>query len=125
MGVKNKDPYIPALKYHILTPLYDVVAGLMGDKTIKLRLLEHTQVAESDHLLDVGCGTGTFLEMVNRAHPKAHLAGLDGDPRILDFAKRRFEKSNSVSNSMLECLMNFLIRTILLIELCRVWFSII
>ena len=38
-------------------------------------------------VLDVGCGTGTFVIMMQQAYPAAQVTGLDGDPQILDLAR--------------------------------------
>jgi ubiquinone/menaquinone biosynthesis C-methylase UbiE len=40
-------------------------------------------------VLDLGCGTGTLAIMVKRAQPEARVAGLDGDPEMLEQARAK------------------------------------
>jgi ubiquinone/menaquinone biosynthesis C-methylase UbiE len=39
--------------------------------------------------VDVGCGTGTFAIFLAGAQPSADVIGVDGDPQILDIARRK------------------------------------
>jgi ubiquinone/menaquinone biosynthesis C-methylase UbiE len=51
--------------------------------------LERIDWADARSVLDVGCGSGAFLERVARALPAARLAGLDLSPGMLAVARRR------------------------------------
>jgi ubiquinone/menaquinone biosynthesis C-methylase UbiE len=82
--------YIPALDYHWLTPAYDTLIRLaMPERAFKQRLIEQARIRAGQTVLDVGCGTATLAIMAKRAHPQAHVVGLDGDPTILAIAARK------------------------------------
>lgn len=84
------EPYLYALKYRWLTPLYDSVAALMGDVKLKQQLVKLADIRSGHRVLDVGCGTGTLLALLKSSQPGAHAFGLDGDFAILRIAKRKF-----------------------------------
>jgi ubiquinone/menaquinone biosynthesis C-methylase UbiE len=44
-------------------------------------------------LLDIGCGTGAFLEAVRARYPDMRIAGVDISPHMLAVARRRLPKS--------------------------------
>lgn len=46
-------------------------------------------LAEYSSLLDVGCGTGMFLEMLSSAYPQLHLTGVDICDRLVAFARQK------------------------------------
>jgi ubiquinone/menaquinone biosynthesis C-methylase UbiE len=86
--------FIPALSYHALTPLYDVVAQLVvAERKFKELVIRAADVRPGDRLLDVGCGTGTLLQLAGRAQPGAELVGMDADARILEMARRKLAAS--------------------------------
>ena len=87
--------YIPALSFRWLTPLYDpLLKWIMREETFKRRLTSQTNIQPGMTVLDLGCGTGTLTLMIKRAHPNAHVTGLDGDSQVLDIAR---DKSRGVN----------------------------
>jgi SAM-dependent methyltransferase len=85
--------FVPALGHDFLTPLYDVVARVTGERRFKRHLVELTRLAPGHDVLDVGCGTGTLALMLKAACPAARVTGLDLDPRILAIARRKIERA--------------------------------
>lgn len=82
--------FIPALRFHRLTPLFDVVAALtVRDQEIKRRVLRHASIAHGEDVLDVGCGTGTLALAAAQSEPTATVTGLDADPSILERARAK------------------------------------
>ena len=80
----------PALAFHALTPLYDRSNDLLGfGAPFVKRVADALRLAETETLLDVGCGTGTLLAELGRRHPRAVLAGIDADPCILVRAREK------------------------------------
>src|SRR4051812_10732990 len=88
--MRDDRSYIPALRFHALTPLFDAVAALtVRDGAIKRRVLERAAIAEGERVLDVGCGTGTLAVTAARAAPGVTVSGLDADPAILARARAK------------------------------------
>jgi SAM-dependent methyltransferase len=84
------DGFIPALRFHRLTPLFDLVAAVaVRDRALKRRVLACAAIASDEQVLDVGCGTGTLAVAAARAAPGVRVTGLDADPSILARARRK------------------------------------
>lgn len=86
--------FTPALGQPWLTPLYDVAIRVLTRESVWRRALA-TQVdpREDDKILDVGCGTGTFLTRLATQAPKAQFAGIDPDPDVLARARVKASKA--------------------------------
>jgi SAM-dependent methyltransferase len=88
-AAKTHSHFIPALGVEWLTPLYDTVAWLIGERSLKRRLITQARLAPGHAVLDVGSGTGTLLLLAHEAEPAARLTGLDIDPRIIALARAK------------------------------------
>lgn len=87
---QNNSTYIPALSFKWLTPAYDaVLKWIMREETFKRRLIVQAQFDANQRVLDLGCGTGTLTLMIKKQYPKLELTGLDGDPQVLEIARRK------------------------------------
>ncbi len=93
--MKNKpEQYVPALGYAPLTRFYDLVVGLTTREAIfKNALLDQAPLSNESRVLDVACGTGTLVLMIKSRFPLAEVTGIDGDPTILELARRKIEKA--------------------------------
>jgi ubiquinone/menaquinone biosynthesis C-methylase UbiE len=90
MSAKGPDRYIPALRFHFLTPLFDpLLRWTVREETFKRRLLAQAAPVAGSKVLDLGCGTGTLAIMMKRAQPDAEVVGLDADPEILERARAK------------------------------------
>ncbi|MFN8142408.1 MAG: methyltransferase domain-containing protein [Solirubrobacterales bacterium] len=88
--------YIPALRFRVLTGLYDPLVRLTTrERRFKRQLLERAGVRPGERVLDLGCGTGTLALAAKRAQPEAIVIGLDADPAILDRARRKSEEAGA------------------------------
>jgi ubiquinone/menaquinone biosynthesis C-methylase UbiE len=87
--------YVPALGRDSLTALYDPVLRLATrERTFKERLLDQARIADGDDVLDLGCGTGTLAIWIKQRAPGAHVAGLDGDDRMLAKARAKAARAS-------------------------------
>jgi ubiquinone/menaquinone biosynthesis C-methylase UbiE len=90
------DTFTPALGQHWLTPLYDVaIRTLTRESVWRLALANQVDPRDGDGILDVGCGTGTFLTLLANRAPKAHLVGIDPDPEVLARARLKAAKAGA------------------------------
>lgn len=84
------DGFIPALRFHRLTPLFDFVAAVaVRDRALKRRVLACAAIVGDEQVLDIGCGTGTLAIAAARAAPGVRVTGLDADASILARARRK------------------------------------
>ena len=82
--------YIPALRFQALTALYDpLLALVLREQAWKARLVDQVALAPGMRTLDLGCGTGTLTLLLSRSCPEASVVGLDGDPEVLERARRK------------------------------------
>lgn len=89
-GRTEEAGFIPALRFHRLTPLFDAVAAVaVRDRAFKRRVINRASIAGGEDVLDVGCGTGTLAVAVARAAPGVTVTGLDADASILARARTR------------------------------------
>jgi SAM-dependent methyltransferase len=94
----TRSNFIPALKHHVLTPLYDVLARVtIPEMRVKRHLIRAARIAAGDRVLDIGCGTGTLLRIAADQQPRGTFIGIDPDPRILDRARRKFAPQSRVT----------------------------
>lgn len=89
---KKSDRYIPAFRYNWLTPIYDIIMKLMRESTFKNDLIKYVTIKKGNKVLDLGCGTATLTILLKKAYPDAEIAGVDGDPKVLEIAKSKIEK---------------------------------
>ncbi len=91
-SLSRPTPYVPALGFDRLTALYDPLVRLTTRETeTKRRLLDQAALAPGERILDLGCGTGTLSIQAKRREPETDISGLDGDPSVLERARRKAE----------------------------------
>lgn len=73
---KQRGEFIPALKYHWLTPFFDFfLKWLMPELQFRRRLIEQAGIEKDYRILDIGCGTGTLTVMIKGLFLKRILPG--------------------------------------------------
>jgi len=91
--MQSSEPCVPALRFAWLTPFYDfLVAATTREKLFKRRLLQQASLQPGWDVLDLGCGTGTLALWAKEIQPTAYIVGLDGDPQIIEIARRKARK---------------------------------
>jgi ubiquinone/menaquinone biosynthesis C-methylase UbiE len=85
--------YVPAAGHDWALPLYDPLVRLTGMDKLRARLVERAELRAGQHLLDIGCGTGTLLVALKRRAPGAHVTGLDPDPKALGITRTKAQRA--------------------------------
>jgi len=87
--------YVPALRFHWLTPYYDVIVGVTTrETTFKYALINQANIKPGNQVLDLASGTGTLSLWIKKHQPQAIVTGIDGDENILSLAIRKAHKEN-------------------------------
>src|SRR5260370_26145610 len=89
---KSQRTYLPAASYDVFLPFYDLIAKLLGADRARRTLLDQALLRPGDHVLDIGCGTGTFASLLQH-YPAVEVIGLDPDPKALARARRKAERA--------------------------------
>lgn len=88
--MSRRDSYIPALRWHRLTPFYDpLLRWAMREEQFKRRLISQAAIQPQHKVLDLGCGTGTLTLLIKQMQTDAEVVGLDGDRTVLDIAENK------------------------------------
>lgn len=91
----TREPFIPALSYHVLTPLYDpIMQALLREETWKQQLIATAALQKGEQVLDLGCGTGTLSLMLKQRHPETTVVGLDADSEVLARARKKLASAH-------------------------------
>ncbi len=94
--METTQKYIPALRYHWLTPLYDpLVRRFMPEDMLRERLSLEADILPGMRVLDLGCGTGTLAVLVKQGHVFADVYGLDADPQVLTIARSKAHQAHA------------------------------
>jgi len=75
--------FLPAAGRDVFLPLYDPIVSLLGFDSARRELVSGANIEPSNHVLDIGCGTGTLVVKLKRQYGAAHVVGLDPDPKVL------------------------------------------
>lgn len=90
---RRQREFLPAAGRDVFLPLYDPLVKLMGFDRAREALIAQANVEPGQHILDVGCGTGTFVVLLKRRYASAHVVGLDPDPKALSRAKTKIRRA--------------------------------
>lgn len=81
--------YVPALPFGS-GRLYDVILHwTFPEDRIRRAVVEALATHSGDKVLDVGCGTGSFLAMLAEIEPDLRLVGVDPSQEMLEIARKK------------------------------------
>lgn len=90
--------FVSATGFDFLLPIYDpLVALLTRERVVKSHLLDRADLQAGQRILDVGCGTGTLMSLIQGRMPATELVGVDVDSRVLGQAQRKLEAPASTA----------------------------
>ena len=92
MSHANRD-FLPAAGLDFLLPLYDPMVKLLGAERARKKLFDQASVQPHHRVLDIGCGTGTFVVAIKGWLPSVEVVGLDPDPKALARGRRKAERA--------------------------------
>jgi ubiquinone/menaquinone biosynthesis C-methylase UbiE len=81
--------FLPAAGRDVFLPLYDPLVSLMGFGRAGQELISHGNIEPGQHVLDLGCGTGTLMVMLKRQYSAVDVVGLDPDSKALERARKK------------------------------------
>jgi ubiquinone/menaquinone biosynthesis C-methylase UbiE len=84
--VSQRD-FFPAAGHDLFLPVYDPFVRLMGFDRAREELISAAKIEPGQHILDIGCGTGTLVVKLKRQYPSAQVVGIDPDPKVLRRAR--------------------------------------
>jgi ubiquinone/menaquinone biosynthesis C-methylase UbiE len=85
--------FLPAAGRDVFLPLYDPLVRLMGFERTRQELISQANIKPDHHILDIGCGTGTFVVLLKREFETAQVVGIDPDPKALHRAKKKIKQA--------------------------------
>jgi ubiquinone/menaquinone biosynthesis C-methylase UbiE len=92
--ISDHKKYVPALGYHLLTPFYDLLMRITGHESrLKNDFMMLAQLDDTQHVLDLGCGTGSLAMLIKREFPSIDITALDCDKKILSIAADKVVKA--------------------------------
>lgn len=87
--------YVPPLRFEVLTPAYDMLVRWTSSEALfRAAMVEALRSHSFADLLDVGCGTGSLIEVLSRAFPRAEITGIDADRVALQIAERKLARAS-------------------------------
>lgn len=91
----TRNTFLPAMRFHILTPLYEaLVWPFMGRMWKRVAEEVSRRTPERGSVVDLGCGPGNVLWCIRKLRPDVHLIGMDIDPEIIHIAQGRSRGKN-------------------------------
>jgi cyclopropane fatty-acyl-phospholipid synthase-like methyltransferase len=85
----SHDRYVPALRFRWLTGFYDpLMERWTAASRVRQAVIEALGLRPGLRLLELGCGPGRLAIEIKRRWPTVAIDALDGDPEILQVARR-------------------------------------
>src|SRR3989338_3570033 len=87
---------IPALRFNILTPLFDFFCKIVGfGKSYRRKIISKLPIKlEKEVVLDAGCGSGSLAIDVKKKFKEISLYAIDADTKILEIADKKAKRED-------------------------------
>ncbi|HET9714157.1 MAG TPA: class I SAM-dependent methyltransferase [Pyrinomonadaceae bacterium] len=90
---RQQKTFLPAAGHDVFLPLYDPLVSFLGFDRARQELISQANIKPGQHILDIGCGTGTLVVLLKRRYEDVEVAGLDPDPKALRRAKTKVRRA--------------------------------
>ena len=96
MEIKLKSQFIPAARFHLLTPLFDTLCSLVGlGRSYRMKIVKMLNLPKRKlRVMDAGCGSGSLAIDVKKESQNISLYAIDADPNILAIAENKAKEEN-------------------------------
>jgi ubiquinone/menaquinone biosynthesis C-methylase UbiE len=89
----SRKAFLPAAGHDVFLPLYDPLVSFLGFNRARRELISQANIKPGQHILDIGCGTGTLAVLLKRQYSGVEVVGLDPDPKALRRAKTKVRRA--------------------------------
>ncbi len=88
--------FIPAARFHLLTPLFDALCSLVGlGRSYRKKIVKVLNLSQQEvRVMDAGCGSASLAIDVKKESQKILLYAIDADPTILKIAEKKAKREN-------------------------------
>ena len=95
-----KQKFIPAARFHLLTPLFDILCSLVGlGRSYRRKIIKMLNLPKRKlRVMDAGCGSGSLAIDVRKKAKDISLYAVDADSKILTIAEKKSRKKNQQIN---------------------------
>ena len=93
MSSADRRDFLPAAGHDLFLPLYDPLVRWLGFDRSRHELMSQANLRPDHHVLDIGCGTGSFVLLLKRQYPTVQTIGLDPDPKALRRAENKIRRA--------------------------------
>lgn len=85
----DESEYIPALRFHWLTRIYDpLIERWLATAPMRAAVVEALDLRPGMRVMELGCGPGRLAVEIKRRHPGVILEAVDADPEMIAMAHR-------------------------------------
>jgi len=84
------------------TKFYEFPLTRQINKLIHKKISSLIPIKPGSSILDAGCGTGTFLELLNQKNKSLKLYGIDVSPKMIEISKNRLKDKATINLDSIE-----------------------
>ena len=89
MKLQRRDAYVPALRFHWLSALYDpMIRKWSAAARMRKSVIEALDLQPGMRILELGAGPGRLAIQIKQGHPEVVVDAIDADVGMIERAKR-------------------------------------